>query len=880
MASEGTVPRRWIRLLLLLATAVAGFLGQYWLSWKYFPQQAAWAWLTAAVGFVLLFFLSDESRELPSPGAVELSPAQEQIGFATVLVIGLFFVVYNIGEFPPGINHDAAWEAMYGIRILNGEPYIAYANEAWGRETFTFYFKAIGQYFLGPTQLAIEAPSMVAGYLTLPFFYWWARNSFGAGLALIATTLLASSGWHLIFSRTGWRSDFQPFFTVLTCCFFVRGMRRAKALDFALAGIFLAATLNTYNASRVLPGLFLVWLPLVVLQSWKLRGFLRRYGWPMLAGVVAFAFAIAPLAWFAVNHWSIFNSRAVALRGQAEMWQAVRQSFLLFNLAGNGDDFFVREPGLELAASVLFVFGLLWCLLKIRDERAQFLLLGFLLGLVPGWISRPNMNRCIGTMPFVFLMSGLGLEFFRQQLRRLLPGAGVWLGLALAVLACGTAVVDSYQQFLGPNRRPVWGYYPETARIGRLVKSLVPDYAVWVGGANWPRDTITYLSYQGVGHPERRNYSWVENISLVARANVAPPEGKGAAFIVPLTDRGPSALSALLQRFPNHKLEDVRYPENDNGVLIAKLLRVEEADVRAVPREPSWPTLPVNSQTDVQSLGRAPGASAPDQMPTATEPLGLLHQPRGISIDSKGNIFVADFGNHRIQKFSPELRPQAHWGTQGDQPGFFKEPCDVAVGPDGSIHVADTWNQRIQVFNEDGKFLRQFGGGMFGPRGVAVAGDGTVYVTDTGNNRVLRYSPQGARQADWGSKGGTVGTFLEPVGIAVDTKGKVYVCDNGNGRVQVFASDGKPLKQFAVEGWQGGAWSEPHLTVAPDGTIWLTVPLAKEVRAYTADGKLKRTITAEQGKFRTPMGIAFDAQRRELIIAELENKLVRISVAE
>jgi len=879
MPSSLPVSWRWLRLLLLVATIAAAIAGQYCLSLSYAPDRAAVAWAAAALSFIVLFFLSRDSRELPSPAGEELPVHVERLLFATVLLIGLFFVTYNLSALPAGINHDAAWEAMYGIRILNGEPYVPYANEAWGRETFTFYLKAISIYLLGPTQLAIEAPSMVAGFLTLPFFYWWARNTFGAGLALLATLFLASSGWHMVFSRTGWRSDFQPFFMVLTCCFFVRGMRTARALDFALTGLFLAATLNTYNASRVFPILFLVWLPLVVLQSWKLRGFLRRYGVAMAAGIVVFSIAIAPLAWFALNYWSIFNSRAVALRGQAEMWQAVRQGLLLFNFAGNGDDFFVREPGLEFPAAVAFVFGLLWCVLKIRDERAQFLLLGFFLSLIPGWISRPNMNRCIGTMPFVYFFAGLGVEFFRRQLRHLLPRAGTWIGLALAALVCASAVVATYQQFLGPQRRTVWGYYPETAMVGRFIKDLVPDYAVWVGGANWPRDTITFLSYQGSGNPERRNYTWVDNITMLTRANVVPPEGKGAAFIVPMSDRGPSTLVALLQRFPTHKIIELRYPPDD-GVLVAKAVLVAEQDVRTVAANSAWPKLPVNSQTDVQSLVRGGDNANPDQMPTAVEPMGELRQPRGASLDKAGNILVADFGNHRIQQFDPELRAIRHWGTQGDLPGYFREPGDVAVGPTGDIHVADTWNQRIQVFSEEGKFLRQFGGGMFGPRGIAVGSDGTIFVADTGNNRILRFSAQGARLGEWGGKGGAVGTFWEPIGVAVDAQNNVYVCDNGNGRLQVFSSDGKPIKQFAVPGWQSGAWSEPHLTVAPSGTIWVTVPLAKEVRAYSSDGKLMRTIAAADGKFETPMGITYDAARQSLVLVDLANRLVRIDAGD
>src|SRR5262249_43834199 len=152
-------------------------------------------------------------------------------------------------------------------------------------------FRALSIWLLGPTKLAVIVPSMVAGLLILPFFYWWARNMFGVRLALLGTVLLAASGWHLVFSRTGWRSDFQPLFTAIHCCFFIRGMITARPLDFVLSGLALAATVNTYNAARVFPILFPLWLSGSVMQSWEWRGFWRRYGIGLASMALAFGVA-------------------------------------------------------------------------------------------------------------------------------------------------------------------------------------------------------------------------------------------------------------------------------------------------------------------------------------------------------------------------------------------------------------------------------------------------------------------------------------------------------------------------------------------------------------------------------------------------------------
>ena len=70
----------------------------------------------------------------------------------------------------------------------------------------------------------------------------------------------------------------------------------------------------------------------------------------------------------------------------------------------------------------------------------------------------------------------------------------------------------------------------------------------------------------------------------------------------------------------------------------------------------------------------------------------------GMAVDSEGDIYVADFYNHRVQKFGPSGEFLAEWGDAGSKLGKFDRPTDVAVGLDGRLYVADFGNKRIQVF--------------------------------------------------------------------------------------------------------------------------------------------------------------------------------------
>src|SRR5438270_11566292 len=132
------------------------------------------------------------------------------------------------------------------------------------------------------------------------------------------------------------------------------------------------------------------------------------------------------------------------------------------------------------------------------------------------------------------------------------------------------------------------------------------------------------------------------------------------------------------------------------------------------------------------------------------------------------------------------------WGGEGAAAGSFKSPDMVTVDLRGDVFVADRENNRVQKFDYLGHSLAVIGraggapGQMRGPRGVAVDGLGDLYVADSGNNRIQKFDPRGRLLAVWGrnrgdgSPGIAPGQFSDPRGIATDAAGELYVADHSN----------------------------------------------------------------------------------------------------
>ena len=292
--------------------------------------------------------------------------------------------------------------------------------------------------------------------------------------------------------------------------------------------------------------------------------------------------------------------------------------------------------------------------------------------------------------------------------------------------------------------------------------------------------------------------------------------------------------------------------------------------------------------------------------------------PEGIAIDGLGNIYIADFGNHRIRKLSldGEVTTLAGNGTRGhtDGPGKnaqFNYPQAVAADAVGNVYVADYGNNVIRRITSGGIVSTFAGNGRAGfidgaanlaqfnqPRGVAVDNNGTVFVVEGANNCVRMISSAGvvSTLAGTGTAGyiegdGKIAQFKHPRGVTIDDAGNVYVADSENQRIRKI-TPGRIVSTLAGNGVAGFAdgmgisaqFNFPRgVTTDNKGNIYVADTENHRIRKISANGMVSTlggngiagfadgndSLTL----FNFPRGIAFF--NGNLYVADQENHRIR-----
>ena len=260
------------------------------------------------------------------------------------------------------------------------------------------------------------------------------------------------------------------------------------------------------------------------------------------------------------------------------------------------------------------------------------------------------------------------------------------------------------------------------------------------------------------------------------------------------------------------------------------------------------------------SRGAYSGTASTSQIPETRKPPvnvfsggkgnqpGQLSVPRGIAVDSKGDFYVADAGNSRIQKFNPAGEHLAMLGTAGKAAGELSDPNGIVVDSTGSILTVDAGNHRLLRLNPDGTFVKEWIGpdrNFFGPRDLAIGPNNFLFILDQGWGRVVRLDLKTDEFVEWGKKGPGEGEFFEPTGIDVGGD-RVFVADARNDRIQVFDLNGQFIAAWPVPEWNSYPWHYPDAAFDPtEKRLYVSSPQTKEILVFDANGNRLAPLKAD-----------------------------------
>ena len=158
-------------------------------------------------------------------------------------------------------------------------------------------------------------------------------------------------------------------------------------------------------------------------------------------------------------------------------------------------------------------------------------------------------------------------------------------------------------------------------------------------------------------------------------------------------------------------------------------------------------------------------------------------------------------GNQRCRELGGEGRHLGSFGGIGNPDSQLSDPWGLSLDSTGNVIVADTDNKLIKIFTPDGRFVMKIGGQGSSSWPVHCVQCGEYFVVSDHNEHCIKvFNREGHFQYKFGKQGEGDGEFNYPRFLSVTQSKHLLVCDGNNNRIQVFEIDGKFVGKFGTKG--------------------------------------------------------------------------------
>lgn len=420
-----------------------------------------------------------------------------------ILAIASFFRLWQLDSIPPGLYPDEAMNANDAFEAFQTKDFKVFYPENNGREGLFINLIAFSFFIFGASIWAIRIVPAIIGIITVLGLYLLVKELFRKSksselIALASSFFLATSFWHINFSRIGFRAIMTPFVLVFSLYFLFKGFRTKKILNFIIAGIIFGIGFHTYISFRLAIFLIMAVLFFWLLNYWKEK---KKYFILTFFFLLFVFIAALPIGIYFLDNPEHFISRAtgVSIFSQPSLIKAFSESLIkhlaMFNFQGDGNwrHNIASSPVLFWPVGILFLIGLAisikeW-IFSIKNKSYSTLTLhSTLIGwwfilMLPGILTYegvPHSLRCIGSIPPTFIFAALSVDFLYQKIKpylKLTTWTSLIAILALAALTTSFAFVQYSRYFIiwGRDQNVKGAFTQKFVEIGNYLNSHSPE---------------------------------------------------------------------------------------------------------------------------------------------------------------------------------------------------------------------------------------------------------------------------------------------------------------------------------------------------------------------------------------------------------------------
>ncbi len=458
-----------------------------------------------------------------------MSNSQRYTFLAGILIIATFLRFYHFTTVPPGLYPDEAMDGNNAAEVVEtGHPQVFYVEDNGREGLYVNLVAAILKVAPVYEPWVIRLPAAIAGVLTVAGIYFLVAELFGDGPGLLAAFLLATSFWHITFSRIGFRAILAPLLLTWSLYLLIKAFRAVsarRAIWYSIAaGIVYGLGFYTYIAYRITPLLFLLFIPFFR----KKPGFWK---WTAVFLVVTFLMA-APIGWYFAQHPADFFGRTAEISVTSTsnpvgiFVKNVGKELLMLNYRGDSNwrQNISGAPELFWPVGIVFLVGFFlglyalwksWWTRKNESGREDMfplfsliaMYIWFVLAILPAAASDegiPHALRSILMIPPVMTFAALGGVWLYDLTKK------YWHAKIAVVLAAAFIILVGVYGYI--NYFIVWAQNPNVpgafnadyVTIGQQINALpmsTPKYVVVtaggvpVRGIPTPAETTMFITH-------------------------------------------------------------------------------------------------------------------------------------------------------------------------------------------------------------------------------------------------------------------------------------------------------------------------------------------------------------------------------------------------